>query len=357
MRVYIRLRNLSDVTLSTANLATLHALIYEDRHVGDTGRIVRAAPWLGITAAVAPGAESTATLDTGDLAADVDWDALHTVVAADYVPWPGPAYDLLQAAVADPADLTLAPQTIPVGIDVNHRADRRVGLELDGPYPLHWSAATDTVWLTVTPASGGISDQPAISVAATGITATPQEGHVTFTAFSDDGMSFTQTATVHVVAGARSMHVGDAAGAPGTTVTLPLALFALGDENAVSFSLAFNPAALQAPTVTVGSDAAAAALNVDASLVATGRLGVSVMLPHNQTFALGTRVLATVSFKVAAGAAAPGSTVAFAVQPLPVLIADAVGQPLTATYEAGAVAFPGADTARTPERHLRGHSP
>jgi len=356
MRVYARLRNLSGATLSAANSATLHALVYEDRHVGDTGRIVRAAPWLGIASAVAPGGESTATLETDDLA-DVNWDALHTVVAADYVPGPGQAYDLLQAAVAQPAGLALDPQTIPVGIDANHPEDRRVSLRLDGPYVLHWSAASDTPWLVVTPESGGIADQPNVSVAARGVTSTTQEGHVTFSATSDDGMAFTQTATVRAVVGARVLRVGNGNGPPGTSVTLPVELAALGDENAVSFDLAFNPAALQAPTVTVGANADTAVFITDASQVAAGRLGVRITLPAQETFALGVRQLALVSFTVAANVTAAGSTVAFTDQPLPALLADAAGDPLTVTYQAGTVAHPGALAARTPQRHFRDPSP
>lgn len=356
MRVYTRLHNLSGATLSAANSAALHALVYEDRHVGDTGRIVRAAPWLGIAAEVAPGGESTATLDTDDLA-DVNWDALHTVVVADYVPGPGPAYDLLQATVAKPAGLALDPQTIPIGIDSNHPEDRRVDLRLDGPYPLRWSAASDAPWLAVTPESGGIADEPHVSVAASRVTSTTQEGHITFSATSDDGMAFTQTATVRAVVGARVLRVGNGNGTPGTIVTLPVELAALGDENAVSFDLAFNPAALRTPTVMVGADAGTAVLITDASQVAAGRLGVRITLPTQETFALGARQLALVSFTVAANVTAAGSTVAFTDQPLPTLLADAAGDSLTATYQAGAVAHPGAPAARTPQRHFRDRSP
>ena len=98
IRADIELKNLSSRTLSIENEATAHLIVYEDKHVGQTGRIVRAAPWAEITTELVPSATMTLTLETPELSG-VDWSKLHVIALADYRPGgeSGP-YDMLQAA-------------------------------------------------------------------------------------------------------------------------------------------------------------------------------------------------------------------------------------------------------------------
>ncbi len=96
----IQVTNLTTETLSTANAATLHAIVYEENHVQLTGRFGRAVVNTGITA-LAPNATAEFTLATADLTG-VDWARLHYIVLVDYVPPGATAYDMLQAAVALP---------------------------------------------------------------------------------------------------------------------------------------------------------------------------------------------------------------------------------------------------------------
>jgi hypothetical protein len=106
IRADIGLTNLSGVPLSVErNEAAVHLIVYEDRHVGQTGRIVRAAPWAEITTELAPSGTMTLTLETPDLSG-VDWSKLHVIALADYRPGgeSGP-YNMLQAAIASPVDL------------------------------------------------------------------------------------------------------------------------------------------------------------------------------------------------------------------------------------------------------------
>jgi len=101
VRVCGRMTNLSGVTLSSSgNGATIHAIVYEDAHVGVTNRYVRAAPSTAIASGLANGGTMTFTLETTDLTG-VNWDKLHTVVLADYRPAgsSGP-YGMLQATRA-----------------------------------------------------------------------------------------------------------------------------------------------------------------------------------------------------------------------------------------------------------------
>ena len=94
-RFTVRLTNLSGVTLGSGNLARLHAIVWEDAHVGDTDRFVRGATSVPI-AALADGETGTFALEVA--LQGVNWDALHSVVLVDCRPGgaAGP-YDMLQA--------------------------------------------------------------------------------------------------------------------------------------------------------------------------------------------------------------------------------------------------------------------
>ena len=356
MRIYARLRNTAGNTLSgSGNDAALHALVWEDRHVGVTNRIVRAAPWVAISPQVAPEGEFTATLETSDLSG-VNWNALHTVVVADYLPGPGPAYDMLQAALAEPATLEADPQTITVALEANTPEDRAVPVRLRGPYVLSWTAVADVPWITVTPDGGPISAQPSMSVAPAMLLPGWQQGVVTFSAASEDGMSFAQTVAVRAFSGPRVLRVGTGAAMRGSAVALAVALSALGDENAVRFSLVFDPAVLGSPSVALGADAHAASLKIDASQLADGHLGVSLALPAGQAFDQGDRELAVISFTVAAGETGRLTRVRCDDQPVTRQIASATGDVLTATFLDGSVLLADAPLARPPRRRLAGGS-
>ena len=340
LRVYAVLTNGSDVALSaSANQAEITALVYEDKAVGVTGRIIRAAPWLDLQAPLAPGTSTTATIDTGSLAG-VNWGALHTVVVADAQPGPGPAFDMLQAAVARPAGLTATPAAIPVGVDSAAFADRSVPLTLAGPHNLAWTATADVPWLAATPNAGPIATQPTLTVEAAHLPAGLQEGHVTFSATSTDGMAFTDTVTVSAVVGPRRVRATAPSAVAGAALAVPVVMTALGDEREVSFSLAFDPALVSAPSVAAGAGAGAAALAVDASEVASGRVGISLALPGGQTFPLGDDELAVVTFATPPAAAGSFAAIAFAGGPVPIAVTDGFGTALTAAFEDAAIVFP-----------------
>ena len=93
----IALTNLSDVTLSSANSATLHVIVYEEAHAGDTDRWVRAATMRSISN-LPPGETASFSAEIAPQGV-VDWDKVHSVVIADYRPGGATgAYDTLQAA-------------------------------------------------------------------------------------------------------------------------------------------------------------------------------------------------------------------------------------------------------------------
>jgi hypothetical protein len=352
IRIYARLKNTGGPTLSSvANGATLHALVWEDKQVGVTSRFVRAAPYVAVSPEVAPEGEYTATLETPDFAG-VNWSALHTVVLADYRPGSGTAYDMLQGALARPAALAADPGTVTVAIEANDRDDRLVPLRLLGPYVLTWTASADVSWITVSPDAGPISAQPSLIVAAQRLAPGWQHGVVTFTASSEDGMSLAQTVPVSAFSGPRVLRIGTATTTPGSTATLSVGLSALGDENAVAFSVAFDPSVLINPSVALGADAGAAVLTSDTSQAAEGRLGLSLALPAGQTLGQGEVRLLVISFDTAPGTGSQTVPVRCSDPPVARAIVGTDGNALRATFLDGAVFLTDSAPERAPRRHL-----
>ena len=199
MRVYVRVVNLAPATLSaSANAATVHALVWEDKRVHVTARTVRAASWAEVAAPVAPGASHTAVLTTASLAG-VDWGKLHAVALVDYRPGgrTGP-YDLLQAALAAPPDLAVTPAEV-AATTAELAADGTLAtVSLRGPHVLNWTAASSALWLTATPGAGAVPGSATLAVVRGLLPFGVSEGKVTFAASSADGLAFTREVTVRV---------------------------------------------------------------------------------------------------------------------------------------------------------------
>jgi len=153
------LTNLSGVTLSSSNSATIHALVYEEHTPVDpsvdhvTGRIVRAAVSTGVSPALVHGATMTFTLDTSELSNVVDWTRVHAIVLVDYQPADsGGAYDMLQAVSADatPA-LTVSKRAFPDPAQAGKPLTYTICVTNVGHTDLH-ATVTDTLPAHVTPA-------------------------------------------------------------------------------------------------------------------------------------------------------------------------------------------------------------
>ncbi len=97
----VAVTNETGTALSSANSATVHAIVFEDAPAGVarvTDRFVRAADYTSI-ASLDDGATDTFDLVVDLSGVTVDWGALHSVVIVDYRPGgaTGP-YDSVQAA-------------------------------------------------------------------------------------------------------------------------------------------------------------------------------------------------------------------------------------------------------------------
>jgi len=140
----------------------------------------------------------------------------------------------------------------------------------------------------------------------------------------------------------RAIRAIGAAAAPGGEASVAIELAAQGNENAVGFSLNFNPAILGNPRAALGGGATGATLNTNTNQAAQGRVGVVLALPSGQVFAAGARQLVVVTFTVASAAAAGATPIGFGDQPVAREVANATAGILPVDFVPGAVAVAGA---------------
>jgi hypothetical protein len=117
----------------------------------------------------------------------------------------------------------------------------------------------------------------------------------------------------------------------GQSVTVNVNLVALGDENALGFSLDFDPAKAAFIAAAPGSHAVGAALNVNATQAATGKLGIALALATGQSLSPGTNHLLTVTFKPLPGVVGAFQP-AFGDVPVPRQTSDAAAAELATSF-------------------------
>jgi len=102
------------------------------------------------------------------------------------------------------------------------------------------------------------------------------------------------TSAVATLAVPRVVRAGTTNGPTGNLVEMSLELLAAGDENALGFSLNFDPAQMTAAGVTPGGALHGAALNFNTNQ--PGHVGVVVAQPYNAVFGFGTQEVARIQF-------------------------------------------------------------
>jgi len=115
-------------------------------------------------------------------------------------------------------------------------------------------------------------------------------------------------------------------------------LQAQGNENALGFSVTFDPATLTYTGSTLGSAAAGATLNVNTGDIASGRIGFALALPTGAHFAAGVGELVQLSFQ-AATSATGNVSVAFSDLPIEREISDSTANTLASDYLIGTIAI------------------
>jgi len=113
--------------------------------------------------------------------------------------------------------------------------------------------------------------------------------------------------------------------------TVSIVLQAQGDENALGFTMAFDPVKLSYSGATLGSGASGATLNVNTREAGTGRVGFALALGSGAHFAAGADELVKVTFQASVSTNGNAS-IGFADDPIYREISDPSANVLTADY-------------------------
>ncbi len=127
--------------------------------------------------------------------------------------------------------------------------------------------------------------------------------------------------------------------AAGTSVIVPISLIGLGDENAASFSVNFDPSLLSYSNAVPGTGATGAALVANSSSASAGQVGFEIALPAGASFSAGTQQLMQITFQAAFLSNAVTTQITFGDQPITRQVSDAAAHSLPANYLPGSVAI------------------
>jgi len=146
---------------------------------------------------------------------------------------------------------------------------------------------------------------------------------------------------------ARQLVVSDSVVCQGQTASIAVLLKAQGNENALGFSLSFDPANLTYKGSRLGSAVSNGSLNLNTNQISSGRLACVLALPSGATFAAGTREVLVITLSASATApTSPSNQLSFADQPVPCEIADTTATVLSSRYINGTVTIIAPPTLR-----------
>jgi len=169
---------------------------------------------------------------------------------------------------------------------------------------------------------------------------TPTQSGVYSVVITNEVGSITSSnATLTVNLAPAAIRVVSASGQGGQPVTVPITIAANGNENALAFSLSFNPTLLSYSGATVGSGATGAALLVNASQADMGRVGFALGLDPGSTLAAGTEEVVLVTFDAAVLTSSAVTPMSFTDLPLARQLADTDGHLLPASYSNGSLSL------------------
>lgn len=143
-------------------------------------------------------------------------------------------------------------------------------------------------------------------------------------------------ANLIVLENPRVVYIDELTGHVGGVVSVPVEMQAVGDEHSLNFSLLYDPAILSNPRMMTNDSKTI--VSVETSQVSSGKLGVSIELPNNQTIGAGTHQWATVLFDAASDIADNTTTmIGFIDQPTAKAVSSTNGASLVALFAAGQV--------------------
>jgi hypothetical protein len=131
--------------------------------------------------------------------------------------------------------------------------------------------------------------------------------------------------------GTRELLVTSSVLLSGQNAAVSVDLVAQGDENALGFSLVYDPTLASVVGVSAGANAKGATFDINTNQGSAGRVGVVLALPVGTTFPAGTQELARLSFQSTSTNTAT-SPLVFGDAPVVRQVSDPTATPLAANY-------------------------
>jgi hypothetical protein len=185
----VRAVNRRTAALTPADSPAIWAIAWENGRIGVSDTWVRAAARSGLATPVDPGTTFTVTVNTTGFT-PADWNQVASLALLEHRPGGAGTYDMLQAAVAQPAAFTVTPGDFALA-----PASPSAEVTLDGPHVLAWTATADVPWLNVSPAGPALPATATVSLVSAALPAAGGTGTVRFDA-SGDGLEFSASVTV-----------------------------------------------------------------------------------------------------------------------------------------------------------------
>jgi hypothetical protein len=136
--------------------------------------------------------------------------------------------------------------------------------------------------------------------------------------------------------GGRLVQISGGSWFVGQTGTVSVVLQAQGNESALGFSLAFDPALFTYVGAVKGTSSSSATLNVNTSQAAAGKIGFALALSSG-SFPVGGREMVRLTLRARPDASAIPAPVSFTDLPVPREVSDPAALPLAASYVNGTV--------------------
>ncbi len=129
----------------------------------------------------------------------------------------------------------------------------------------------------------------------------------------------------------------NSAGSASQPITVPIALYSRGNENALGFSVSYSRQLLTLVDVSLGNNALGGALMVNTNQSTNGRVGVMISLPAGQTFSKGSNEIVTLTFNASVVNYQQTAALNFGNQPTVCQMSDANAHELEAQFVGASV--------------------
>jgi hypothetical protein len=193
------------------------------------------------------------------------------------------------------------------------------------PFAYQW-------WFSNAPIAGAIAPSLFVTNATTNLAGTY------FVVVTNTYGSVTSSnAALTVLPTEAKIRVLAASGVSGVRVVVPIHMTASSNENALGFSLVYDPAVLLYDSAALGSGSAGGSFLANTSQTALGRLGIAVALPTGVAYAPGTQEVVRVTFLAKPVSAVTMTPVNFGDEPTPRGLVSVAAVPLPATYSGAAM--------------------